>query len=318
MVLGGTLTSAFGWRSTMALNVVMALPVLVAAPLLLTESRRTDRPRLDVPGAITVTGGLLALIYAVSTAAEHSWTRPDVLVTLVAAVLLFGAFVRVESRAAQPLVPLRILARRTVAWGNLGGLVTFAMATSLTFLLTLYLQQIRHLSPFSSGLVFGVTGVGAATVGLLASRLITRYGNRTVLIAGLTVQAVATAVQLAIGAGGGVWLVLVFCTLAFGGHMAAVVSYGVTATSGLSNREQGLATGLLTTAQQVGITAGIPVLSAVYAAHAAGLRAVGASPTAAMLGGIHRGIAVDAAVALAAAVLIGLFLRRRVVADRES
>ncbi|MEV0840422.1 MFS transporter [Actinocatenispora sera] len=311
MLLGGTLTSALGWRSTMALNVVMALPVLVAAPLLLTESRRTDRPRLDLPGAITVTGGLLALIYAVSTAAETSWTRPDVLVTLVAAVLLFGAFVLVESRSAEPLVSLAVLRRRTVAVGNLGGLVTFAMASALTFLLTLYLQQIRQLSPFESGLVFGVTGLGAASVGLIASRLVDRYGSRTVLIAGLTVQGVATAVQLAIGAHGGVWLVLVFCTITFGGHMAAVVSYGITATSGLSNTEQGLATGLLTTAQQVGLTAGIPILSALYAAHSAGLRAAGASPVDAMLGGIHRGILVAALVALAAALVIAVLLRRR-------
>ncbi|BCJ27419.1 MFS transporter [Actinocatenispora sera] len=311
MLLGGALTSALGWRSTMALNVVMALPVLVAAPLLLTESRRTDRPRLDLPGAITVTGGLLALIYAVSTAAETSWTRPDVLVTLVAAVLLFGAFVLVESRSAEPLVSLAVLRRRTVAVGNLGGLVTFAMASALTFLLTLYLQQIRQLSPFESGLVFGVTGLGAASVGLIASRLVDRYGSRTVLIAGLTVQGVATAVQLAIGAHGGVWLVLVFCTITFGGHMAAVVSYGITATSGLSNTEQGLATGLLTTAQQVGLTAGIPILSALYAAHSAGLRAAGASPVDAMLGGIHRGILVAALVALAAALVIAVLLHRR-------
>lgn len=316
MLLGGTLTSALGWRSTMALNVVMALPVLVAAPLLLTESRRTDRPRLDLPGAVTVTGGLLALIYAVSTAAETSWTRPDVLVTLAAAILLFGAFVLVESRAAEPLVSLAVLRRRTVAVGNLGGLVTFAMASSLTFLLTLYLQQIRQLSPFESGLVFGVTGLGAASVGLVASRLVDRYGSRTVLIAGLTVQGVATAVQLATGAHGGVWLVLVFCTITFGGHMAAVVSYGITATSGLSDTEQGLATGLLTTAQQVGLTAGIPILSALYAAHSAGLRAAGAGRADAMLGGIHRGILVNALIAVTAAALIAVLLQRRTTRGR--
>ncbi|GAA4199363.1 MFS transporter [Actinocatenispora rupis] len=310
MLLGGVLTSSLGWRSTMALNVVMALPVLVAAPLLLTESRPERRPKLDVPGAVTVTGGLLALIFALSTAAESSWTRPEVLVALVAAVLLLGAFVVVEQRTAEPLVSLGVLRRRTVAWGNLGGLVTFSMASSLTFLLTLYMQEIRHLSPFESGLVFGVTGLGAAGTGLVASRLVNRFGSRTVLVGGLTIQAVTTAVLLATGAAGGVWLILVFCTVAFGGHMAAVVSYGITATSGLSNREQGLATGLLTTAQQVGVTVGIPILSALYAAHAATLRAGGADRAHAMLGGIHLGIATNAAIVLAAAVLIGVALRR--------
>lgn len=310
MMAGGVLTSSLGWRSTMALNVVMAVPVLIAAPLLLRESRPDHRPKLDVPGAVTVTGGLLALIYALSTAAESSWTRPSVLVALVVAVLLLGAFVVIEQRTAQPLVSLGVLRRRTVAWGNLGGLVTFAMASSATFLLTLYMQEVRHLSALESGLVFGVTGMGAAVTGLVASRLINRFGNRAVLVGGLTAQGVTTAVLLATGASGGVWLILVFCTIAFGGHMAAVVSYGVTATSGLSNREQGLATGLLTTAQQVGLTVGIPVMSALYAGHAATLRAAGTDRAHAMMGGIHLGLGVNAGIALAAAVLIALVLRR--------
>src|SRR5690242_3019052 len=106
MVAGGTLTDTLGWRSTMGLLTLFALIVLPLAPALLPESRTPDRPRLDVPGAITVTGGLLALIYALSTAADHGFGRVDVVAGLVAGLLLLAAFVTVESRSAQPLVSL--------------------------------------------------------------------------------------------------------------------------------------------------------------------------------------------------------------------
>jgi EmrB/QacA subfamily drug resistance transporter len=315
MVFGGVLTSALGWRSTMALNVIMGALVLVAAPLLLTEHRPTDRPRLDVPGAVTVTGGLLALIYSLSTAAQRGWGHPDVLGTLVAAVALLAAFVLIESRATAPLVSLRVLRRRSVAWGNLGGLTTFAMMSSVIFLSTLYLQQVRGLSPLASGLLFGVMGLGAAVAGTVAPRLVGRFGPRTVLVSGLTLQAACTALLLATGPHGAVPVVLLTAagTVACMGHLGAIVSYGITATSGLANHEQGLATGLVTTAQQVGLTLGIPILSALAAAHTTGLRHAGTPSTPAMLSGIHLGLAADAALVLAVALLIALFLRARPV-----
>ena len=212
---------------------------------------------LDIPGAVTVTGGLLALIYAVSTGAEVGPLRFDVVGGLVLAAALLITFVVIESRSAQPLVSLPVLRRRTVAVGNLGGMATFAMASALTFVLTLYLQQVLGLSPMVSGLVFGVTGLGAAVAGVIASRMINRYAARNVLVTGLLLQGLATGTMTMIDHRSiGVLLVLVFCTMAFFGHMFSVVSYGVAATSGLPNHEQGLATGLITTAQQVGLTMG--------------------------------------------------------------
>jgi predicted MFS family arabinose efflux permease len=297
----------------MALNVVMGALVLVAAPLLLTEHRPADRPRLDVPGAVTVTGGLLALIYALSTAAQRGWAHPDVLGALAAAIALLVAFVLIGNRTAAPLVSLRVLRRRTVAWGNLGGLTTFAMMSSVIFLSTLYLQQVRGLSPLASGLIFGVMGLGAAVGGMLAPRLVGRFGARTVLVGSLAVQALCTLALLATGARGGASVVLVAAagTAACVGHLGAIVSYGITATSGLADHEQGLATGLVTTAQQVGLTLGIPVLSALAAAHTAQLRTTGEAATTATLAGIHLGIAADAALVLTAALLTALFLAGR-------
>ncbi|GAA0383618.1 MFS transporter [Streptomyces luteireticuli] len=310
MLLGGVMTDGLGWRSTMGLLSVAGVGVLLVAPGLLAESRNPDRPRLDLPGAATVTGGLLALIYALSTAAQRGFGGADVLVTLIAGPVLLVAFVLVESRAAEPLVSLPMLRRRTVAFGNLAGLVTFSMMSTVVFLLTLYLQEVLGLSAFRTGLIFGVEGVFAVAAGMTASRVIARFGTRTTLVGGLLVQAVFTALLLLVGGTSGAWLALVGTSLAVVGHLWAIVAYGVTATSGVPNSEQGLATGLVTSSQQIGLTVGIPLLSAVASARTAALSSDGAGFGAATLGGIKLGLGVDAAVVAAVAVLVAVGLRR--------
>ncbi|WP_370093231.1 MFS transporter [Streptacidiphilus sp. MAP12-20] len=297
MVLGGLLTQLLTWRSTMGLNVLMGAAVLVAAPLLLTESRNAVRPRIDVPGAVTVTGGLLSLIYALSTAAQRGFGDTSVIATVVAAAVLLTAFVAIEARTAEPLVSLRILRRPTVAFGNLGGMATIATMTAAVFLGTLYLQQVNGLSPVLTGLVFGALGLTCAVTGTFAPRLVARFGSAKVLSGGLLLQAALTFGLLGIGAGAaGTWLFLVVISLAGVGHMAAIVAYNVTATSGLPDDEQGLATGLATTTQQVGITVGIPLLSAL------------ASTRGDVLSGVKLGLGADAlaVTALGIAVAIGL------------
>ncbi|MFG2781091.1 MFS transporter [Streptomyces prunicolor] len=300
MVAGGVLTDAFGWRSTMALLTLFAVLVLPLAPALLPESRTPDRPRLDVPGAFTVTGGLLALIYALSTAADHGFARPDVITTLIAGVLLLTTFAYVESRTTHPLVSLPMLRRRTVAWGNLGGLVTFSMMSTVVFVLTLYLQEILHLSSFETGLVFGVQGILSAVAGVYAPKVIGRIGARRTLIASLTGQAAFTAALLTLTTHTwSVWVATAAVSLASMCHLGAIISYGLTVTSGVPDEEQGLATGLVTSTQQIGITIGIPLLGVL------------ATTSGDLMSGVHTVVGIDAAIALGAAVLVAVGLRSR-------
>ncbi|MGV9317831.1 MFS transporter [Streptomyces sp. NPDC003660] len=298
MVAGGVLTDTLGWRSTMALLAVFALLVLPLAPGLLPESRTPDRPRLDVPGAVTVTLGLLSLIYALSTAADRGFGHPDVLAALLAGLALLTAFTLIESRTAQPLVSLPMLRRRTVAWGNLGGLVTFSMMSTVVFVLTLYLQEVLRLSAFETGLVFGVQGVLSAVAGVFAPRVIGRFGARRVLVGSLTGQGLLVAALLPLGTQGwSVWLATVAVSLASMCHLGVIISYGLTVTSGVPDGEQGLATGLVTSTQQVGLTVGVPLLGVL------------ATTSGDLLAGVHTVIALDAVVVLGAAALIALGLR---------
>ncbi|MFF3859738.1 MFS transporter [Streptomyces sp. NPDC002209] len=296
MVLGGVMTDTLGWRSTMALLAVTAVIVLALAPGLLPESRTPDRPRLDVPGAVTVTGGLLALIYSLSTAAQRGFGGADVWVTLPAGLALLVAFAVVESKTRAPLVSLPMLKRRTIAWGNAGGLVTFSMMSTVVFVLTLYLQETLGLSSFQTGLVFGVQGVASALAGSYAPKVIGRFGARRTLVGSLLGQGLLTAALLAVGAESGALVATVAVSAASMFHLGAIISYGLTVTSGVPDEEQGLATGLVTTTQQVGITIGIPLLGVL------------ATTQASLFDGVRTVLAIDAAIVLAAAVLVGLGL----------
>ncbi|WP_406329842.1 MFS transporter [Streptomyces sp. NBC_00203] len=300
MVAGGVLTDVLGWRSTMGLLTVFALIVLPLAPGLLPESRTPERPRLDIPGAVTVTGGLLALIYALSTAADRGFGGADVIATLVTGVLLLAAFGYVESRAHSPLVSLPMLRRRTVAWGNLGGLVTFSMMSTVVFVMTLYLQETLGLSAFETGLIFGFQGALSALAGMYAPKVIGRFGARRTLVGSLAGQGlfVATLVLLNTHTWS-VWLATAAVGLASMCHLGAIISYGLTVTSGVPNEEQGLATGLVTSTQQIGLTIGIPLLGVL------------ATTSDDLMTGVRTVLALDAAIVLAAAVLIAVGLGRR-------
>ncbi|MFI2367190.1 MFS transporter [Streptomyces sp. NPDC018833] len=298
MVLGGVMTDTLGWRSTMGLLALFTLVVLPLALRLLPESRTPERPRLDIPGAVSVTGGLLAVIYALSTAADRGFGGTDVLLALVAGIALLIVFAVVESRSDAPLVSLPMLRRRTVAFGNLGGFVTFSMMSTVVFVLTLYLQETLGLSAFATGLVFGVQGVVSVFAGSLVPKVIGRIGAHRTLVYSLLGQGVFVAALVGVGAESGALLAGIGVSLASMCHLGAIISYGVTVTSGVPDGEQGLATGLVTTTQQVGITVGIPLLGVLATTTGTSL-----------LEGVRLVLAIDAGVVVAAALLVGAGLR---------
>jgi len=203
-----------------------------------------------------------------------------------------------------PLVPLSVLGKRSVAWGNVAGLIAFLTETSLVFLLTLYLQEVLGFSALAAGLSFGVLGIGTVVGGSTAPRIIGKIGTRQTLIVGGILQTVFTVALLGLGDDRSWMGLLLFATFAGGvGNMLVIVGFMVTATSGLADHEQGLATGLATMTQQVGITMGTPIMSAVTTAAMTG------SGAAAVLGGLKVAITVNAAIVLLSTLTSALFLR---------
>lgn len=290
-MVGGLLASFIGWRAAFFMNVPIALLVVAATPFVVPEFRAHHRANLDVPGALAVTGGLLALIYGV--------LEKNPLAAAVGAALL-ASFCVIELWSPAPLIPVRVLRRSTVRWGNGAGFVIFFMEPAMIFLMTLYLQRVLGLSPLATGLVFGVPGLAAVLAGPVAGRLLARLEHRTVLTAGIAVQGVATIPLILLGADSSALAVLIPALfVGFFGHVASIVAYTVTATSGLPDDEQGSASGLASMTQQVAITVGIPILSAIAATQAS------------TLSGIHVALSVNVALTLSTALLVWFGLRPR-------
>jgi len=307
-ILGGLLTDLLSWRWAFLINVPVAIAVLIIAPMVLAGSKPATRLKLDVPGATTVTLGLLALIFGLTNAAEHSWTNPLTLGSLAAAVVLFVAFVAVERRATSPLVPLEVLKRATVAWGNVAGILAFVTETSLVFLLTLYLQQVLGYTPLGAGLAFAVLGLGTVFGGIIGPKVIGKIGSKKAIVYGFIVQGIATGALVFLSADpASIGLLLVATFIGGVANLVVIVGFMVTATSGLPEEEQGLATGLATMSQQIGITMGIPIMSAIFTAR---ILAMGNNAAPAVLNGVTMAIWVNAGLCLLTALVVGLFLRR--------
>ena len=216
---------------------------------------------------------------------------------LIAGAILLALFFWIERRAAAPLVAIEMLARPSVRWGNIAALTIFSMEAGLVFLMTLYLQDVLHFGPLTTGLVFGVPGLASVAAGVVAGRIIARRGARPMLLAALLVQGGLTAPLILLGAESSwLWLLVPALFVGFLGHITAVVAATVIATSDVADADAGLATGLVTTSQRVAVTVGIPLLGAVMVMRAD------------LLAGIHLALVVNVVLTLAvvATIMAGL------------
>jgi len=291
---GGMLVGVLSWRWAFLINVPVALVILMLTLFVVPAGRSRENVRLDIPGAASVTLGLLALALGITEGP---------LPALVVGMILLALFFWIERRAKAPLVAIEMLTLPSVRWGNLAALTIFSMEAGLVFLTTLYLQNVLHFGPLATGLVFGVPGFASVAAGIVAGRIIGRRGARIVLLAALLIQGGLTAPMILLGTQPvWLWLLIPALFVGFFGHITAVVAAIVTATSEVPDSHKGLATGLATTSQRVAVTVGIPLLGAVMAIRAD------------LLAGIHLALAADVLLTLMAVILIRAGLSGRVPA----
>ncbi len=280
LLLGGVLTETLSWRWCLYVNLLFAVPAAVFAVRLLFNEVQPDRPRIDVAGTLTATGGLFALVYGFSNSETNSWGHPVTIIMLAAAAILLVAFAVIESRVANPLLPLRVVADRTRGGSYLAigisGIAIFAVFLFLTY----YLQQTKGLTPIQTGLAFlPLTAAIMVTATLVNIKLLTRIGPRPLIVAGMMLGAVAMA-----------WLAQLETDSSYATHvLPALVVMGVgmgnifapafaSATFGVQPRDAGVASALVNTMQQVGGSIGTALLSSIFASSAAAF-AEGRRPT---------------------------------------
>jgi EmrB/QacA subfamily drug resistance transporter len=264
LVLGGALTEYASWRWTLLINIPIAVFAAVAATRELKESRSEHRERADVPGALTSTLGLVALVYGFTKAATDGWSSGTTLGLLLVGVALLGVFVAVERASTHPLLPLRVVLDR-----NRGGsfLASALVGTALfgTFLLlTYYFQATLHYSALKTGFTFLPISGGIIVSAGLASQLLPRFGPRRLMVFGLALGIVGIAGFIRLGVAsdfvGGVLPPELLFSLGLG---FVFVPFSSTALIGVEERDAGVASALVNTTQQVGGSLGTALLNTV-------------------------------------------------------
>jgi EmrB/QacA subfamily drug resistance transporter len=272
LLLGGVLTDVASWRWALFINVPIGAAVIAVAPRVLGESTGSGN-RLDVPGAVTATGGMLALVYGLTNAATHAWTEPATVVSLVASAVLLAAFVVVERRTAAPLLPGRILRDRNRLGAYLTMLGLAAALFATFFFSSQYLQEVHGWSPMRTGVGFLPMPVTIMFMSMVVvRRAVGRLGVKPFLTAGPILAGLAMVQFAQLDAGSDYPQFLAgLLTLAVG--MGCVfVPLTMTAVANVPHQDTGIASALLNTGQQLGGAVGLAVLGTV-AAHAADRRA---------------------------------------------
>lgn len=264
VLMGGMLTEWAGWEWVLFVNVPIGVAAAVVAPRFVRESRTHERMSMDVAGAVTVTAGLVALVYALVDANDAGWGSTQTLGLLALSVLLLAAFVAVELRTKHPIMPLTIFRNRNVASADAVALLVGASLFSMFFFISLYLQQVLGQSALEAGLSYLPLALSIVISAGSASQLITRVGPKPVLVAGLTLTTIGLVLFTQISADGSyLGDVLVPSIVVAVGLGLSFVPLTVIAVSGVTHHEAGMASGLLNTAQQVGGALGLAVLSSV-------------------------------------------------------
>ena len=311
-VLSGVLTNFASWRWIFFINVPVAMFALLMVPRLVSESRMVrEHHRVDVAGAATATGGLVAVVYGLLAAARHPWGSAQVLSPVLGGFGLLAVMVMIEARSAAPLVPLRFFANRTRAVANFASLFSTSAFFSWVFLMTLFEQQVLHYSPLQGGLGYLPLGFGIGAGMGIGTALMPRLGVRPVWVTSYFGAAVGLLInsQVHPGSGyfGGVLPGMVVLAVSFGLGFAPAMNAALHRVTG---QDSSLASGVQGTMQQVGGALGLAGLCTLALRHAATQLSHGVAPALAVVHGYVLAFRIGAGMLVIGGVLVLVLLER--------
>ena len=319
LLLGGILTDTLSWPWIFFVNVPVGIVTFILSLRLVPESKdEAAHKTFDLPGAVTVTGGLIALVYGIVRSSQSGWGSAEVLGFLALAAVLLVGFVVIERRSAEPLVRLSIFAVRTVRGANAVMFLVACGLFAMFFINTLYVQRVLGYSPLEAGLAFLPFTVGIIIGAGLSQRLLPALGAREVPLLGLTLAVAGLLLFLRLTPDGSYLVDLL------PGIMLASIGMGLTfvpvtliATSGIPSGDAGLASGLFNTSQQIGGALGLAILSTIATGTTTDtIESLGRAPTpdetaSALVDGFHEAWVGSALFLVAGAALLMALLRRR-------
>jgi len=271
-LLGGVLTEAVGWRGVFFVNVPLTLLGVIGAVALLAGDPPRERSRgFDLPGALTGTAGASLLVFATAQGSELGWTSAAVVLAALVAVALIAAFIAIETSTDRPLLPLRLFQNLNLS-AALGVIFVFGMTlNSIPYVLTQYFQAVLGLGALQAGLGFLVPTATITAGNLLGEPLVARFGVRAVLIGGLSAGAVGAALLTPAMTADSTYLAVLPGLVGFGLGLGVVFpAMFVAASTDMPERDSGIASGLASTALQIGTAAGLAVLVGIATANVGG------------------------------------------------
>jgi EmrB/QacA subfamily drug resistance transporter len=316
VLLGGVLTEFLGWEWVLLVNVPIALIAAALAPRLLMESRHPTATTFDIPGAVSVTAGLALLVYGLVNTVDVGWGSAETLAILAGALALLGLFVAIESRTSSPLMPFSIFRLRTLTGANIVGLLVGMSLFSMFFFISLYVQQVLGYEPLEAGLAYVPLSVLIIISAGGASQLVTRFGFKPPLIAGMLLISVGLLWFSRVSAPSGSYVgdVLFPSMIVAVGLGFAFVPVTIAAVTGTRPGEAGLASGLINTSQQIGGALGLAIAATVANSTTADVFASGERNR---LVALNEGFQ-DAFLVCAAFGILGAILAATLISSRDS
>jgi EmrB/QacA subfamily drug resistance transporter len=312
LLAGGILTTYAGWQYIFFFNVPIGVIALILAPKVLLESRvGSARRRYDPFGAVSITAALLVIVYAISQAPQVGWTATQTVALLGAGVALLALFLVIETKVEAPLLPLPLFRLRSVAGSNAAGFLLGTSFLTFVFVGTLYMQQVLDFSALVTGAAWMTASVTSLACAGLSQRLVTKTSPKAVMAVGMAL--IGTGILWAAQAppNGSFWRDLAGPFFIAGiGTAFSFIPISIGALTGVTERDAGVASGLLNTSQNLGGAIGVAVASSIAASRFNTLVHHGYGTAAALTGGFHLALWVCGATALAAIPLAAVLIRR--------
>jgi MFS family permease len=311
VLLGGVLTDALSWEWIFFVNVPVGVVALALTPLLLTESRDLTAKSFDIPGAALVTGGLVALVFAITQANDYGWTSLATIGVFALSAVLLAGFLAWETRVTDPLMTFSIFRLRTLTGANVAGLILGTATFSMFLMLTLYMQQVLGYSAMKTGVAYLAVAGTAIFWSFLAANLVTRIGVKPVLVVGMTMLTAGVAYFTQVSVGGSYLADLLpgFLLISVGLGFS-FVPISIAALAGVQPSDAGLASGLINTSQQIGGALGVAILSTIATTTTDDAVAAGDAVPFALTDGFQAAFLAAAGIALVG-ILVSLFIVRR-------
>ncbi len=313
LIAGGVITRYLGWQYIFYLNVPIGATALALAPRIVPDSRlATTRRRFDAFGAITGTAGLVLLVDAIGQAPHYGWGASRTIAVLGAAAAVLAAFIVIERRVDDPLLPLSIFRQRTLAAANVAGLLLGSSFFAFVFAGTLYMQQVLHYSALQTGAAWLAASVTSMMLAAVSQLLVTRAGPKLVMAIGMTLigTGIIWATQVPVHGHFLANLAGPF-VIAGAGTAFSFIPISVAALQGVAEHQSGLASGLLNTSTQFGAAIGTAIASSVAVGATSTLLHAGLAAPSALTGGFHETFWVLGAIALSAPPAVFALAGRR-------